>query len=231
MTQNRADDGARIEIARVLDQPSRSKDLPLAPVRVAVDDPRNDYVCILWVSYPRGEQHCNSFRLAVREPTQKMRSREIRGLPEALRAADKAIREEGATFLEANHTAIVARWMASDRRILRPDQSDPLENLEELIEAPDPPRRKLLRQPLDDSHYREVARRYEEAYESGVHIHSTLASYYGKSESTIGGWIAEARRRGFLLPTTSGRKRGRRQPAESAPKEAIVVEAQREGRE
>ena len=217
-------DPENIEIARVIDRVDDPNVLPSTTVRVAVDDPRDDYVCLLWVSYPLGDLHCTSMRLAVRESAKKIRPSKFRNLAGALDTADKAVRGGGSKTLPRDKESIVVAWMDPERRILRPDQSDPLINLEELTARADPPARKLLQQPLDDRHYQEIARLYDEARDLDINIYAYIREHHNRAESTVRGWIAEARKRGFLPATLQGQKRGNHEPPPPVPKEAIIVE-------
>lgn len=58
---------------------------------------------------------------------------------------------------------------------------------------------------LEDGFYALVAHAYREAVAAGMNPRQTLASDSGAAPDTVARWIGEARRRGFLPPTTAGK--------------------------
>ena len=63
------------------------------------------------------------------------------------------------------------------------------------------------RRRLDDGFYIRVARAYREALALGLNPRPTLARDSHSAIDTVARWVGEARRRGYLPPTTPGKKR------------------------
>jgi hypothetical protein len=102
---------------------------------------------------------------------------------------------------ECIRVAITAAAMRIERRddeiVFTPGSTDLTERVE------------LASRPGSDDHLREVAKVYEQASEK-----PTLAveKAFVVPHSTAARWVVEARRRGFLLPTTRGRPSARKEP-------------------
>jgi hypothetical protein len=57
-----------------------------------------------------------------------------------------------------------------------------------------------------DSHYRQVAKRYQELHGQGrLDPTASLAVEYDTSRNTVAGWVRKARDRGYLPPARKGR--------------------------
>ena len=61
---------------------------------------------------------------------------------------------------------------------------------------------------LDDGFYIRVAKAYSDALARGLNPRPTLARDTQSAVDTVARWIGEARRRGYLPPTTPGKKAG-----------------------
>ncbi len=60
-------------------------------------------------------------------------------------------------------------------------------------------------QRLGDEFYRDVAHAYQSCVALGLRPNKTIADDVGAAIATVTGWIAEARRRGYLPPAVHGR--------------------------
>lgn len=190
-----------------------------AAVQVIVDDPIDDYATVLWVAELGTVFQCTGLRVAFRTASKAVTARSLREVRIQIDVARAAMDAGGSAFRSP-----AGRDEKAGRRVLGPDSAEPLEAFEGLASLTKVERKRPLRTRLDDQFYVEVAELYREAVHRGVPIWKHIALQIDRAEgfpaeSTVRQWIGVAAEKGFLPPTTRGKKR--RLGSQTGPKEVL----------
>jgi hypothetical protein len=154
--------------------------------RTTLDAEHLPYRVELEFATRNGTPECWAMRLVARDDGEAISASRVR-----------VIRIE-----ECIRVAITAAAMRIERRgeeiVFTPGSPDLTERVE------------LASRPGSDDHLREVAKVYEQASEKPtLAVQQALGPV---AHSTAARWVVEARRRGFLPPTTRGRRSARKEP-------------------
>ena len=161
-----------------------------------------------WTQVSLGETIIAYIRFTLNDDHKTFRIAEVRVTdpdPDSLRRIPLARIETA-----ANANGIVMLGLAIAHKKKAPaDVTEHFRQARVELHAMDDAGRWLLRRPkgrrLDDVFYRDVARAYTEAAGQGLNPRQTLAVDTGSAPDTVARWVGEARRRGYLPPTTPGK--------------------------